>query len=481
MFKKSFRAANRSCPVGGSPRGNDIKKKIPLLCTFIGGQAVAASSFYLVVPLNKRTDTQAPPPVDPGPSVTDPLINPLSLAFAPVQVGDAAPARHFSITNTGELPLEVTGFRLEGNSPYSLMAPCLTLESEQSCDGYVYLDTTNAGSFVDRLIVEHTGPAGVSPLALSADVRLPAGELPAQANFGPVSVGSAKDLQVELKNTGVGRLAITSPGTLSVTGEGFSFVESSCPASLPVDGRCNITVRMTGKQPAEQLGQLSITTSAGALAAELRGIGQQSDLAFSSGPVASFNKVNVGESATSAVVTLKNSGNATANDLVLASTSDAYQIVDSSCATSLAAGASCTFKVKFEPQTAGAKPGELIVSSNGEVGATNPLIGSGGSSALLLAPSDVSKSAVVGTISTSNKPSPDAGKYRNSELTLKTEQNPFKANTENEAFDIVDEVVHDTHTQEGIELLKEPYQVERLGVRGLEKNSAPCGRKCLPR
>lgn len=67
------------------------------------------------------------------------------------------------------------------------------------------------------------------------------------------------------------------------------------------------------------------------------------------------------------------------------------------------------------------------------------------------------------TISTSNKPSPDAGKYRNSVLTLKAEQNPFKANTENEAFDIVDEVVHDTHTQEVIELLKEPYQVERLG------------------
>ncbi|WP_258307400.1 hypothetical protein [Alcaligenes faecalis] len=66
-------------------------------------------------------------------------------------------------------------------------------------------------------------------------------------------------------------------------------------------------------------------------------------------------------------------------------------------------------------------------------------------------------------ISTSNKPSPDAVQYRNSVLALKAEQNPFKASTEKEAFDIVDEVAQDTHTQEGIEWLKGLYQVERLG------------------
>lgn len=113
MFKNSLRAVHRSGSVGGSPRGNDVKKKIlaALLCTFIGGQAIAASSFYLVVPLKKGSES--PPPVV---TATDPTINPLALQFAPVQVGDAAPAQHFSLTNAGPLPLDLTGFRLLGNS-----------------------------------------------------------------------------------------------------------------------------------------------------------------------------------------------------------------------------------------------------------------------------------------------------------------------------------------------------------------------------
>lgn len=369
--------------------------------------AFAASHFFLVVPVPRSSEP--PPPVV---TASDPTINPLALQFAPVQVGDAAPAQQFSLTNTGPLPIDLTGFRLLGNSPYSLMAPCTTLQPEQSCDAYVYLDTGTAGTFPDTLMVDHTGPSEASALALSADVRAPAGSLPAEADFGRVAVGSAKDLQVQLKNTGVGRLKVNSPGTLSVTGDGFSFIDSTCQASLPVDGSCNITVRMTGTQPAEQVGRLSVNTGAGTLQSVLRGVGQQSDLVFSSGPVAPFNKVNVGESLTSAAVTLKNSGNVAAQDLVLTSTSDSYQIVDSTCTSSLAVGANCMFKVKFNPQTAGTKLGELIASSSGNVGATSPLSGVGVSSVFLLAPSTNERYIAVGAslalnyIVTNTGPSP---------------------------------------------------------------------------
>lgn len=372
-----------------------MKKNIlsAVLSAFIAGQAIAAPSFYLVTPL-KRSEPQAPQP--PAPSATDPVLNPRALQFAPVQVGDAAEPQLFSLTNTGPLPVDLTGFRLLGNSPYSLMAPCTTLQPEQTCDAYVYLDTGAAGTFPDTLKLEHTGPSGESSLALSADVRVPAGTLPAQADFGPVSVGSAKDVQLQLKNIGVGRLSVSSLGSSAVTGAGFSFIGSTCQASLPVEGSCNITVRMTGTQPAEQVGRLSVITGAGTLQAVLRGVGQQSDLVFSSGPVAPFNKVNVGESLTSAAVTLTNSGNVAAQDIALATTSDSYQIVDSTCSTALAAGANCTFKVKFTPQSAGTKLGELTASSAGQVGATSPLSGVGASAALLLSPSTFNASTVVG-------------------------------------------------------------------------------------
>lgn len=372
-----------------------MKKHIltAVLSAVIAGQALAAPSFYLVAPL-KRTEPQAPQPS--APAATDPVVNPQALKFAPIQLGDAAEPQLFSLTNTGPLPVDLTGFRLLGNSPYTLMAPCTTLQPEQSCDAYVYLDTGAAGTFPDTLKLEHTGPSGESSLALSADVRAPAGTLPAQTDFGPVSVGSAKDVQLQLKNTGVGRLSVSSLGSSAVTGPGFSFVGSTCQASLPVDGSCNITVRMTGTQPAEQVGRLSVVTGAGTLQAVLRGVGQQSDLVFSSGPVAPFNKVNVGESLTSAAVTLTNSGNVAAQDIALGTTSDSYQIVDSTCSTALTAGANCTFKVKFTPQSAGTKLGELTASSAGQVGATSPLSGVGASAALLLSPSTFNATTVVG-------------------------------------------------------------------------------------
>jgi len=197
MFKKTFLSLSCALALGA-----------------IAAPAFATSKFYLVVPIPRSSEP--PPPVI---TASDPTVNPLALQFAPVQVGDSAPAQNFSITNTGPLPLDITGFRMLGDSPYSLMAPCTSLQPEQSCDAYVYLDTVNAGTFPDTLMVDHTGPSGASALSLSADVRPPSGALPAQTDFGRVSVGSSKDLQVQLKNTGVGRLAVSSPSALSVTGD----------------------------------------------------------------------------------------------------------------------------------------------------------------------------------------------------------------------------------------------------------------------
>lgn len=375
-----------------------MKKQIisAMLGAFMASQALAAPAFYLVAPL-KRAEPSAPvAPLPPVIVATDPIVSPNSLQFAPIQVGDSAEPQLFTLKNAGPLPVDLMAFRLLENSPYSVMAPCPALQPDQSCDAYVYLDTVKAGTFPDTLLVEHSGPSGSSGLALQADVRLPAASLPAQADFGPVSVGSAKDVQLQLKNTGVGRLSVSALGSASVSGDGFSFIDSTCQASLPVAGSCNITVRMIGTQPAEQQGRLSVATGAGTLQAELRGVGQQSDLVFSSGPVAAFNKVNVGEALTSSAVTLTNNGNAAAQDLALAVTSDSYQLVENSCATSLAAKASCSFKVKFAPQTAGTKLGELTASSAGKVGATSPLSGVGASSALLLTPSTFGTSVVVG-------------------------------------------------------------------------------------
>lgn len=365
------------------------KRLIATLCLAVLGQAQAqAATYVLTVPLQRSVAGVNVP--------SDPSVSLASMSFGPTQAGTSVAPQQFSITNPGKVPLNVGSLRLASGSRYQLESDCTQLQAGESCTATVTADTSAAGNFQDSVQIRHAGPGQVSTVALTSDVRAPKGQWDSTAAFGGVPVGSAKDLQVKLSNKGIGPLAVTS---FKADGTGFSFVESDCPSELAVGASCLAVVRMTGEVAGEQTGTLTANSSAGPITLALQGVGQQSDLSFSSGPVANFGRVNVGAYASSATITLANKGNLAATGLALNTTSELYTITDSTCGSSIGANSTCNFKVRFTPTALGSSTAVLNASLDGQVAATSPLSGVGANSAVIVTPSGTIYSVIVGSTS----------------------------------------------------------------------------------
>lgn len=362
-------------------------------------QVLAAPAYYLAVPLKAGLSTGPVTPEQPTPpeSAQQALLSTSAhISFPVSQAGEHPAPLKVVITNTGNAAASVQSMLLVGvdAAQFELQAACLDIAVGGACEAYVYFKGATAGAFQASLAITYAG-GSTSELhvPVSATVVAPTGVLTGAGDFGNVPVGSAKDLVVKLRNTGIGRLA--SSGA-TVTGDGFTLVATDCGASLPVGGSCSATVRMEGVEAKQQVGQFSIRAGGAELVLPLSGVGQQSNLTFSTGAIPSFGLVNVGESATSASITLRNTGNVAANNIAISTTDPRFRLSGTNCATSLAAGASCTFRAEFEPDSAGAVSAELLVTVDTEVLARMPLTGVGASSTVLLGANNGQYQGVLG-------------------------------------------------------------------------------------
>jgi uncharacterized repeat protein (TIGR03803 family) len=78
---------------------------------------------------------------------------------------------------------------------------------------------------------------------------------------------------------------------------------------------------------------------------------------------ASYSKQIVGTTSSAKTFTLKNKEGVTLNGMSISTTGD-FAVLNTSCATSLAVGASCTISVTFTPTQTGIRVGQLSVSDN---------------------------------------------------------------------------------------------------------------------
>jgi hypothetical protein len=325
--------------------------------------------------------------------------SPTTLAsFGNVQVGQTVDSALVTLTNSGN----VAASALTVGTPagYSLVgSTCTTsLAAGSSCSFTVRFAPTAAQAYTGNLTASATAPATAPTLALSGTGVSQSGTL-STPSFATTSVGASNTATATLTNTGVGPLTVTVPTASSVTGTDFSFVSTTCGASVAAGGTCTVTVKFSPTSTTARTGTLTVATGAGNLTANLAATGQQATLAFSPATLASFGNVQVGQTADSALVTLTNSGNVAASSLVL-STPAGYSLVGSTCTTSLAAGASCSFTVRFAPTAAQAYSGNLGASATAPATApTLALSGTGVSqSASLSAPSFAA--TAVGTSTT---------------------------------------------------------------------------------
>lgn len=200
-----------------------------------------------------------------------------------------------------------------------------------------------------------TGPE--TPVDPEKPGEAPAGSMTA-VSFGGVPAGTSATGSTTLRN--IGDVSLTL-GSFIVSGEGFSLASTTCSSTLEVGASCSVSVTFTAAGTKTYAGAVSIQSSqAGAVSAALSGQSLMSRLEVSPAAVAIAGQI--GTPVTSPTVhTLRNTGNIPITGLDL-DPPNGFSVQNSSCTTTLAAGAYCQFRVQFAPTALELYGGPLTIT-----------------------------------------------------------------------------------------------------------------------
>ena len=189
---------------------------------------------------------------------------------------------------------------------------------------------------------------------------------PTSLNFGAVATGVTSPIRtVTLKNSGKATLTITA---ITITGTNSAdFPETStCTSSLAAGASCLIKVQLKPSATGARSASVSITDNAAGSPQQvpLSGTGTTAKLAPT--PLG-FGTLAVGLTSAVHKVTLTNVGTTaiTISSIAVTGTEAGdFPETATTCASSLAAAASCTVSLEFKPTTTGARSANLTVTDN---------------------------------------------------------------------------------------------------------------------
>jgi len=284
-------------------------------------------------------------------------VNPASLDFGNQAVGAASVTSTVTLSNAGNLPLQLT--RASTTGPFSVQQDnCGSILAASSmCTYQVAFQPVAMGLTTGSLAVPTA--AGMRQVALKGVGLLGAQDTSTGSlSFPATPVGSTSAQQsVSLQNTGNIPLTVNS-----ILARGAFAVTSSCPASLDAGASCLVKVAFQPDTMGAASGLLTLSTSLGAKTVSLAGAGLQAALALTPAVLA-FGDEPVGTTSALQTATLTNSGN-TAAALGSASLAGPYSVASTTCGQSLDAGASCSYSLSFTPTTMGPAPGTLSIPSD---------------------------------------------------------------------------------------------------------------------
>ena len=187
---------------------------------------------------------------------------------------------------------------------------------------------------------------------------------PAQVSFGNVNVGSNHASSVSLSNTGTADLTINQ-ATLS--GAGFTMSNMALPMTLHAGGSTSITLTFAPTGSGSFTGSVTfVTTGAqGTVSLPLSGTGvAPTPGSLSANPTSvGFGSIQVGSSSSQSE-TVTNTGGTTVNISQANVTGSVFSVTGLTLPTTLTAGGSVTFTVKFAPTSAGTLSGSLSLVSD---------------------------------------------------------------------------------------------------------------------
>jgi hypothetical protein len=318
--------------------------------------------------------------LEPGSIVVAPAAGALD-DFGGVLLGEAR-EQAFEVTNPGTQPSGP--LTLTASSDFSILttAPvageCLagqtSLVNGESCSVRVSFAPTQRGVLTGLLTIGSslaggtsrplTG-TGVTPATLEVSVE--------ELNFGRIVTGSSAPGSVTIKNTGDQELPPPSANLVNPAGgavEGFTLA-NGCTAALALDQTCEIGITFAPVRAVAHAATLRVESTPGGSVTTLL-VGEAFPpgalvAAVAAGNATDFGDVAIGESRLQSF-TLTNPGGVPSGRITITTNINTFSVDPGDCnavAGGLVDGGTCTFKVKFEPNTSEPANASISVTSPG--------------------------------------------------------------------------------------------------------------------
>jgi hypothetical protein len=190
-------------------------------------------------------------------------------------------------------------------------------------------------------------------------------QTPSTLSFGTVAVGASSTQSVTISNAGTGNITVTQ---MAVSGAGFSGSGLTLPLTLAPGQSSSYTVTFSPAIAGSVSGSVSLAVSSGSTTTQtstvqLSGMGAAPAGTLTATPASlAFGSVNVGASSSQTVTITANSASVSISQANL--TGAGFSVSGLTLPTTLAAGQSLSFSVKFAPAVAGSVTGNLSLISN---------------------------------------------------------------------------------------------------------------------
>ncbi|BBI99716.1 hypothetical protein FGKAn22_14090 [Ferrigenium kumadai] len=294
------------------------------------------------------------------------------LVFAAQQTGTISAAQVATLTNSGTIPLSVSGITIGGVNAADFIQTnnCgASLAPAASCTINVTLAPGSVGAKSATLSL--VDGAGTQVVALNGTGAVQSASLTPSTplTFAAQQTGTTSAaLVATLTNSAIIPLSITSIAISGVNAAEFVQTNNcgTLPANLPVGqtGTCTINVTFVPATSGAKSATLTVVDGAGTHTVALNGTGAAPSASLTPATALTFAAQQTGTTSTAHAVVVANTGVGPLSiaGITIGGTNYLNFTQTSNCGTSLAVGASCTINVSFAPTAVGSMTATLNVA-----------------------------------------------------------------------------------------------------------------------
>jgi hypothetical protein len=289
-----------------------------------------------------------------GTGIAPVSVTPASRAFGNVGVGSPSAARTFTVLNSSTASM---AFTITPSAPFTETDNCASVAAGASCTINAVFTPAATGAVTGTIGISYSGFGSPLSVSVTGTGVAPVTLTPTSQAFGNVALGTtsaARIFTVTNRGTIAQALTIAASAPFSQT--------NSCGSSLAGGASCTISAVFAPTTAAAASSTITVSSATLALTVAVTGTGI-APVTFNPASLAFSTTQRVGVATPAQAVTIRNRATAAlAIQSIVASPADYTQT--NNCGASLAANATCTVNVIFNPHVTGSIPGTLTISDS---------------------------------------------------------------------------------------------------------------------